>query len=197
MKPLQFSVLIPAAGASRRLGQAKQLLRCGTGTLIQNAINHAHAIGPVEIIVVTGAHADEVQAVAQDTPVRWVHNPRWPDGLGGSIATGVDNINPDSSAVLILLCDQWRIQARDLQTLVSTWHSAPERIVVAQAGGNYMPPVIFPSSCFKQLQTLKGDQGARSMIKLHHDLVTAVPLENAGFDLDTQTHLELFKSHKL
>jgi CTP:molybdopterin cytidylyltransferase MocA len=179
------------------LGQAKQLLRYRTGTLIQNAINHAKSIAPVEIIVVTGAHANEVQAAAQDTPVRWVRNPRWADGLGGSIATGAEHISSDSSAVLILLCDQWRIQDEDLQALVSTWHSAPQRIVTALAGGCYVPPVIFPSTCFSQLRALKGDRGARSLLHSHPGLVTAVPLENAGFDLDSAAHLDLLNSHNL
>lgn len=197
MNPLRLSVLIPAAGASRRLGQAKQLLRYGTGTLIQNAIKQAISVAPAEIIVVTGAHANEVEAAAQDSPVRWVHNPRWADGLGGSIATGADHISPDSSAVLILLCDQWRILGEDLQALVATWHCAPTRIVTALAGGCYMPPVIFPSACFGQLRALRGDRGARSLLQSQSGLLTPVPLENAAFDLDTTDHLNQLGSHIL
>lgn len=191
MKPLRFSVLIPAAGASTRLGQAKQLLRCGAVTLIQNAIAKAAACDPWEIIVVTGAHAFEVKAAAQDTPVRWVHNERWQDGLGASIATGAAEIDAGSSGVLILLCDQWRVGAGDLQALVSTWRSAPGRIVAAQAGGRYTPPVIFPSKRFGELCALEGDRGARSLLDSRPGLVTPVPLENAAYDLDTPAHLQL------
>ena len=197
MKPLRFSVLIPAAGASTRLGQAKQLLRCGAATLIENAIATAIACDPWEIIVVTGANAAGVKAAARDAPVRWVHNERWRDGLGASIAAGAAEIDADSNGVLILLCDQWRIGAGDLQTLVSAWRSAPGRIVAAQAGGHYTPPAIFPSDWFASLRALEGDRGARSLLASLPSLVTAVPLENAGYDLDTPAHLELLKNQSL
>lgn len=197
MNPLQLSILIPAAGGSRRLGQPKQLLRFGGGTLIQTAINNADSCSPAEIIVITGAHADEVRNAARDSPVHWVHNPEWPDGLAGSIALGAANIHPDSAGLLILLCDQWRIQTPDLLALVSAWHADPDSIIASQACDRHMPPVIFPSGLFKQLQTLKGDQGARSLLKAHPDWVTAVPLENAGYDLDTQDHLDLLKIYSL
>jgi len=194
---VQFSVLIPAAGASRRLGQTKQLLRYGAGTLIGNAIDSALACDPAEVIVVTGACAGEVRNAAHDKPARWVHNQRWQDGLGGSIATGVSAVDPASVGVLILLCDQWRIQAGDLQTLVSSWRSAPGRIAAAQAAGHFTPPVIFPARWFGQLRTLEGDRGARSLLTSQAGEVTPVALENAAFDLDTPDHLKLLKNQIL
>ena len=197
MTPLRFSVLIPAAGASTRLGQAKQLLRRGAVSLIQSAIDTAASCDPLEIIVVTGAYASGVRAAARDAPVRWVHNERWRDGMGVSIATGAAAIDPGSSGVLILLCDQWRIGAGDLHTLVSTWYSVPGRVVAAQAGGHYTPPVLFPSDWFDKLRSLDGDRGARSLLASRPGLVTPVPLDNAAFDLDTPAHLELFEDQSL
>ena len=197
MSDLLFSVLIPAAGASTRLGQAKQLVHYKSGTLIQNAVSRAGSIDPMEIIVITGANAKAVKEAVQRTPVRWIHNPDWTAGMGGSIAAGAAGINPQASGVMILLCDQWRLQTSDLQQLVITWRSAPERIVIAEAGGQYMPPVIFPSTFFIRLRQLKGDQGARSLIEAHPDLITAVAIENAAVDLDTRAQFHRLKNADL
>lgn len=190
----ELSILIPAAGASKRLGQAKQLVKYQAGTLIQNAVNAALSLAPHEIIVVTGAATQEVKDAVGDAldfpSIRWIHNPHWSTGMGGSIATGAGIVNPESRGLMILLCDQWRLRAADLQKLAKTWQAAPERIVVAEAGGRYMPPVIFPSACFKPLQELDGEQGARHLFKLYPELITSVTLENAAFDLDTQAHLD-------
>ena len=194
MSDLLFSVLIPAAGASTRLGQAKQLVHYKSGPLIQNAVNRADSIGPLEIIVITGANAKAVTEAVHQSPVRWIHNPDWSAGMGSSIAAGAAGINPVSSGVMILLCDQWRLQTSDLQALAKAWRSAPERIAIAEAGGRYMPPVIFPSTFFKRLQQLKGDQGARSLIKAHADLITAVAMQNAAVDLDNQDHFNHLKN---
>ena len=173
-----------------RLGQAKQLVRFKSGTLIQNAVNIAQSVSPLETIVVTGANAEAVQNAVQQTTVRWIHNRYWSAGMGSSIAAGTASINPDSSGVMILLCDQWRLQTSELRAMAEAWQINPERIVVAQAGSQYMPPVIFPSAFFKQLGKLEGDQGARNLIMAHPDLVTAMAMESAAIDLDTPKHLD-------
>ncbi|HEY5775053.1 MAG TPA: nucleotidyltransferase family protein [Xanthomonadales bacterium] len=185
----ELSILIPAAGASKRLGQAKQLVRYKNGTLLQNAINSASSIGPREIIVVTGAGVTSVQDAVQQAGIHWVHNHYWSDGMGSSIAVGASAISPGSSGVMILLCDQWRIEAQDIQLLADTWRSRMERIVCARAEGQNMPPVIFPASLFRRLRTLNGETGARKILKELSEKVTPIPLINAAFDLDTQADL--------
>ncbi len=190
MKHPSLSILIPAAGTSKRLGQAKQLVRYKGRSLLQNAVDVADSLSPLEIIVVTGSRATAMEDTLQDASVKWVHNPQWATGMGGSIAMGATAINPESTGLMILLCDQWRIQTRDLQELAQTWQSDPSRIVAAEADGHYMPPVIFPSACFEQLQALQGHEGARSLFKAFPERLTAVPMPHAAFDLDTQGQLD-------
>jgi CTP:molybdopterin cytidylyltransferase MocA len=185
-----LSILIPAAGASERLGQAKQLVQHQGTSLLQNAVNTAHSIDPLEIIVVTGANANAVKETVTHTPVRWVHNPDWSTGMGGSIALGAVAISPASTGLMILLCDQWRIQTIDLQKLAEAWQSDPERIVCARAEGINMPPVIFPVACFSELRQLQGPGGARGLIDKNSDLLYSMQTENAVFDLDTRVQLK-------
>jgi len=189
-----LSILIPAAGSSQRLGQAKQLLKYKAGTLIQHAIENAQSVTPGEIIVVTGANSKAINQAVQQTQVRWIHNPHWSSGMGGSIALGAASISPRSTGLMVLLCDLWQIQAEDLRKLAEIWQSNPAHIVCAQAKGLLMPPVIFPSSCFADLRCLKGDRGARSLLNKHAQLVTSVPMENAAFDIDTQAQLDQLKN---
>jgi molybdenum cofactor cytidylyltransferase len=190
LKHPSLSILIPAAGASERLGQAKQLVQYKGLSLLQNAVDVADSLSPLEIIVVTGSRATAIEDTLQDASVKWVHNPQWTTGMGGSIAMGATAINPESTGLMILLSDQWRIQTQDLQKLAQTWQSDPSRIVAAEAEGHYMPPVIFPSDCFDQLQALKGHEGARSLFKAFPEQLTAVPIPNAAYDLDTQDQLD-------
>ena len=190
MNESTLSVLIPAAGASTRLGQPKQLVIHQGKTLIHNAVNKAQALSPLEIIVVTGANAALTEIEIQQLPVRCLYNPLWSAGMGGSIALGTEAINPKSTGLMILLCDQWRLHTRDLQKLLAVWQSEPDRIVCARAEGINMPPVIFPSICFAELRALKGEQGARSVLQTHKSLLCPVTMKNAYFDLDTNKHLD-------
>jgi len=132
----ELSILIPAAGASERLGQAKQLVKHKGMALIQNAVNTAFSLDPREIIVVTGANAEAVKNAVLQPPVNWIHNPNWSNGMGGSVALGATAISPESTGLMILLCDQWKIRVSDLQLLAETWQSDPERIGRQHATGN-------------------------------------------------------------
>ena len=193
----QLSILIPAAGASKRLGQTKQLVRYKSVSLIQNAVNIAGSINPCEIIVITGHKASAVQNAVDQTPVHWVHNSNWSDGMGSSIAAGAAVVSHASRAVMILLCDQWRLETSDLRLMAETWRSNPERIICARANEQNMPPVIFPVSFLGQLQSLEGENGARDILGDKPEMLIPVPLKNASFDLDTTAGLSRLKSYDL
>ena len=189
MSRTSLSILIPAAGASQRLGRPKQLVMYQGKSLIQRAIENAESLTPREIIVVTGAGADEVKKAVQKTSAHCVHNPAWAGGMGGSIAAGASTIDKDANGLMILLCDQWSIRAQDLQLLAQVWLADTGRIVCAEAEGRFGPPVIFPASCFAALCGLQGDQGARSILDAHPGLLNSVPMKNAASDLDTPAQL--------
>jgi len=190
MTQTTFSILIPAAGASTRLGQPKQLVKHQGKTLINNVVNKAQSLSPLEIMVVTGANAELMETEIQKLQVRRLYNPLWSAGMGGSIALGAEAINPKSTGLMILLCDQWRLQTQDLQKLLVSWQSEPNRIVCARVKGINMPPVIFPSICFAELRALKGKHGARSVLQTYESQLCPVTMNNAGFDLDTSSHLD-------
>lgn len=190
MTTSELSILIPAAGASQRLGQPKQLLPYKGKPLIQQVVNCALSLSPREVIVVTGANVQGVQVALRKSPVRLVHNSGWSTGMGGSIALGAEAVNQQSGGLMIFLCDQWRIQLQDLHALVKAWQSDPGHIICAQAKAYRGPPVIFPASLFGELRKLKGENGAQSLLHAHEDRLRTITIENAAWDLDTKTQLE-------
>jgi len=185
-----LSILIPAAGASRRLGQPKQLVRYKGKTLIQQTVECAQSLSPAEIIVVTGAGETPIKETLRKYPVRWISNPQWAMGMGHSIAIGARAVDTASAGLMILLCDQWRIRPHDLRGLANTWQPDRERIVCARVQDRCCPPVIFPSACFEALGSLEGDRGAQGVLAANPKLLVHVPMANAAFDLDTPAHLD-------
>jgi len=186
---LRLSIIILAAGASQRLGQPKQLVKYKGKSLTQRAIQNAGSVAPHEILVITGAGAEAVQTEVQKTSAQCVHNPNWSNGMATSIAKGAQSVDESSQGLMILLCDQWRILPEDLKRLVKTWHNDPSMIVCSATKGHCGPPVIFPATYLEELAAMTGDHGARGIIKMHSDSVSQVMLENAAFDLDTNSQL--------
>jgi len=189
----RLSIVIPAAGASQRLGQPKQLVNFKGKSLIRQAIENAESLSPHEILVVTGADTEAVQAEVQKTTAKPVYNPDWSSGMGTSIACGARAVDDASDGLMILLCDQWRILPEDLHLLFETWLCNTQRIVCAATGSRCGPPVIFPSTLFQALSTLDGDHGAHSILRSHPDLVIPADLQNASSDLDTPSQLKELK----
>jgi molybdenum cofactor cytidylyltransferase len=161
--------------------------------LLRHTIETAESVSPGEIIVVTGSHDSEIRRVIDGGRAHWIFNRQWQKGMGGSIAAGAAAINSRSEAVMILLCDQWRINQHDLENLIDAWQANKETIVTAYSDRQMMPPVIFPACYFSELRKLSGDTGARSLLQKQPGRVKAIPLGNASFDLDDPEQLAALK----
>jgi molybdenum cofactor cytidylyltransferase len=181
-----------AAGASRRLGQPKQLVALGGEPLLRRQCRIAleAQVGPVAVIL--GCQATECAATIVDLPVVRHINQRWTEGLGASIrrAAGAA-VAADATGLLLLHVDQCRLTAADLRSLHAAWigsHGASA--CVAMHGDVFGPPVIFPSSCFAELLKLDGDAGARRVLStLPANALRRVIVPNAIHDLDVPAQL--------
>jgi CTP:molybdopterin cytidylyltransferase MocA len=179
--------LLLAAGGSERLGQAKQLVNLQGETLVQKAATLLLDVAS-EVVVVTGAYAPDVTREMKDMPVRTVHNIKWHAGMGGSIAAGMNALGVEPEGVLILLCDQWRITGKDLESLCRAWKAEPELVAAANWGTGYGAPAIFPRNLFTALSRLDSGQGAKGVIG-QQEIVRLIDMSNARYDLDTPEDL--------
>jgi molybdenum cofactor cytidylyltransferase len=178
-----------AAGASTRLGQPKQLIEINGVPMVAQAAQLMLEHCPAGVIVVTGAHASETEACLRNLQVEVIKNENWASGMASSIACGVMAFAGNTDAVLLMLCDQPRIQSTDLQQLVSTWRRQPEQICASAYNDTLGVPAIFPASCRYELSNLKADVGAQRLIR-SAESISIVEMPNAGFDVDTPEHLD-------
>ena len=177
----RITPLILAAGASRRLGQCKALLRYDGQTLLEHLLNKLAVAGFTPPVIVTGAWHDEIAAAHPEQAFH--QNMNWHKGIGHSIAFGVDRVSTLSDGVMITLVDQVAITASSFKLLRKRWESEPA-IAAAGYGGIVGVPAIFSREYFHQLSALDGDVGARHIIQHARD-VSVVPLAEGSIDIDT------------
>jgi CTP:molybdopterin cytidylyltransferase MocA len=177
-----------AAGGSSRLGRAKQLLTYAGEPLVHRGARLLTRITP-RVTVVTGASPDEVREALAGLDVEQVHNTRWREGVGGSIALAARQFEAETRAALILLCDQYGIGEEQLSGLSGAWREEPARIAAARWGERFGPPVIFPARFFPRLQRLRGDLGARQLLVEERARVNFVDLPRAALDVDDAADL--------
>lgn len=187
-RDLRIGAVVLAAGQASRFGSAKQTLPIKGVPMVRRVAMTALEAGLSPVVVVTGAHNEEVVRSLDGLAVHLAHNPDWSSGMGTSLAFGVAAATAREAslqAVLVLLADQPAITAADLCGMLDTRASAPERILAARYEGHLGPPCIFPRAIFEELTTLGGPHGARSLLERHVTLVDAYDLPMAAIDIDT------------
>lgn len=176
--------IVLAAGASSRLGRPKQLVLLRGQTLIARAAALARSLCGAGVIVVTGAHHDQVLDALQALDVTAVYNPRWREGMGASLRLGAAVTSDSATGLLVMLSDQPLIDEADMERLVGTWCAAPDEIAAAAYRDCVGVPAIFPRRCLEELKNLRGDKGAKQLLDRAASL-SQVEMPNAAFDLDT------------
>jgi len=193
----KFAAILLAAGPSTRLGQSKQLVRIEGESLVRRAVGLLRTQQPECITVVTGCEAESVEREVGDLSDNIAYNQNWARGMGASIACGVRNIPEDVDGILLMVCDQWRLESADISRLITSWKSDISRVYIAcwNEGQALVsgPPVVFPGSLKQELKFAQENRGARQIIDRNIDIVEFITMENAACDLDRPADLELLK----
>lgn len=184
---MKIAAIVLAAGASTRLGQPKQLVTYQGEMLIARATRLAHESGAACVIAVLGAKQELVQKHAHPGTLTVLH-PGWSLGMASSVRAGVQAVEqslPDADGVLLLACDQPAVTAEHLRLLMASL--AAHEVAASQYANRRGVPAAFRRSQFDALKQLKGDEGARSLLR--GESVAEVPLANGDFDIDTPDDL--------
>jgi molybdenum cofactor cytidylyltransferase len=182
-------VIVLAAGASTRFGSPKQLVRLKGRPLLHLAVSRAVEVAGQAVTVVLGANAADLAPLLRHTPATIVINRDWAEGMGSSVRTGIARLPAAADAALLMLADQPAVTAEDLRRLVATWRRQPQCMVAAHYAGTSGVPAIFPREDFAALGALRGDAGARALLKRGGERLVRVPLQSAAIDIDTPEDL--------
>ena len=191
------AVVLAAGAGSRFLGDRHKLAaevttELGTRPLVEHAIEHALAAGIGPVVVVTGA-APLALPPALAARVTVVANPAWADGQSSSIAAGIA-VAADLGAehVLVGLGDQPGVAPSAWRTVADASPEWP--IVVASYDGRRGPHPVRLHRSVWPLLPVSGDDGGRTVMREHPDLVHEVSCTGTAADIDTMEDVQRWKS---
>ena len=162
--------VVLAAGASRRLGQPKQLLTWQGKSLVRHAAEVALEAGLSPVVVVTGAFEEAVVEAVRDIPARVVHNPAWAGGQSTSVRRGLAELPSNVGGAVFLLVDQPFVSAPLIRALVEEHARTLAPIVAPLIDETRGNPVLFDRQTFSDFGLLEGDVGARTLFSRHRAL---------------------------
>jgi len=170
-----IAAVILAAGASTRLGEPKQLIMMGDETLLERAVRLADDAGCAPIVVVLGASSNRIMERCDIRPARVLVNSLWAEGMASSVRVGVSAAG-EADGVILIACDQPAVSASHLRALMVSGDTTAS----AYAGRRGIP-AYFPAASFAGLLLLRGDTGARDLLRHAH----AIDLPGGELDIDT------------
>ena len=176
--------LILAAGAGTRFGDSpKQLADLLGRPLLQWAVDAQCAVAELDpVVVVLGAHAEEVQAGVAFGRARTVVCHQWAEGQSASLRRGLREL-AGADRLVITLGDAPLVSAEVVSLLART--TPPARAVYDGRPGH---PVVLGAGQRDALAAATGDHGARDLLR------GATMVETghlcSGADVDTPDDLE-------
>lgn len=194
---MPIAAIILAAGASRRLGQPKQLVLLNGETLLERAVRLANEAGTAPVLAVLGAYRETICASIQFKHATLIVNDDWTDGISTSIHAGLRALDGETvrvSGALIMSCDQPRLTSEYLRNLIAAFAANNKTAIIASsyAGGQGIP-AIFPRAVFQDLRALRGDRGARTLLGDPPCRVLTLPFEGGNIDIDLPSDLDQLK----
>ncbi|MGF6860713.1 molybdenum cofactor cytidylyltransferase [Rhodobacteraceae bacterium MBR-64] len=183
-----IAILIPAAGASRRMRGTDKLLEPVNGVpLLRHQALRALQTGAPVLVTLPGDRPARRDCLA-DLPVRLITVPDPTEGIAASIRAGVAGLCDKAQAVMILLADLPEVTTDDLAAMIAAFRADPAQPILRACADDGTPghPVIFARRHFPALSRLTGDSGARAILARAPDLRPyPLPGTRATTDLDT------------
>ena len=192
-----IQLLLIAAGASKRMGKPKQLLAWGNESLVEHQIKVLLETKS-SLSVVLGAYSNKIIPIIEKFSVAIYLNEDWEKGMGTSIACGVKKLiekGPTVDGVLISLIDQPLITSAHFKKMLTLFQPGKDQIIVSNSNDGWSgAPVLFDATYFKELLKLKGDEGAKVIVKKYRNSAKLIDTADLLKDIDThEAYLELLK----
>ena len=189
--PSGVSAILLAAGAGSRFGGGKLLAKLGDRPLIEATLENLRDAPVDETIVVVGADAERLREICERNRVRTLENEDWERGQSTSVLAGLRACGEEVRAAVVLLGDQPLVRAGAVERLVAAFAEGA-KAAVATYGGRRRNPVLFSREIWPLLEAeLAGDEGARSVLRRHPELVVEVPCDGVGDPADVDTREDL------
>lgn len=180
--------LLLAAGAGRRMGGPKALLRDDDGVaFVVRGVDVLREGGCGRVTVVLGASAEEVRPLLAPLDVDVAVADDWDEGMGASLRTGLADPSLDGAdAVVVHLVDLPDVTSAVVARLLAKAPPAPGALARASYDGRPGHPVLIGRGHWAGVvASARGDRGAREYLRSHdHVLVECGDLAT-GMDVDT------------
>ena len=167
-----ISAILLAAGQSKRFGNKNKLfIKYNNKSLIQSALLNLLKSNVDNIIVVLGHDQAQIKKkIYKKKNIKIVINKKFNSGMASSINCGIKKLDKKTIGFFVCLGDMPKINKHIYNKLIFNFNKH-NNITVPYYKNKRGNPVIFPIKYKKKFIILKGDNGAKKLLKKNYQKV--------------------------
>lgn len=179
--------VLPAAGASRRMGRPKLLLPFGESTLVGSVVAALRGGGVEEIVLVIAAGDEDLRAWAEETGVTVAVNPDPDRGMLSSIQEGVAALGGTDVLLLVSPADLPNLHAETVALLIRRMKETGAPLGLPVHNGKRGHPLAIAPALIPEIGTLDLEIGLKQLRDRHEAELLEVEVGDAGVVEDVDT----------
>ena len=162
-----ITAILLAAGQSKRLKNENKLIKLFKKKLLINHILSSLIKSKVnKIIIVLGfEHLKVKKKLLKSKKIKFVINKNYKKGISSSIKTGLRSLAKDNKGFLIVQGDMPNITKTTINKIILLINKSLILIFLARFKNRVGNPIGFKKSMIKNINKIKGDRGAKNIIK--------------------------------
>ena len=184
---LRVAGVVPAAGASSRMGRPKALLDAGGRSFVAAVVGTLVGGGCDPVVVVIGAGQADVRRRAEGAGALVLENPDPGEGPITSLRLALAVLGPDADGVAVLPVDHPAVRAETVAVLLDALGDSGAPLILPTSGGHRGHPAVFHRRLFAELLDPALAGGARTVVHRHLQEASLVEVDDPGVlaDIDT------------
>jgi len=162
-----IKAILLAAGQSKRLKSENKLIKLyKKKPLINHSLNALHKSKVNKVIVVLGYQKKELQKlIKKNNKNIFTYNKEYKKGMASSIKAGLRKLNKKDKGFIIVQSDMPFIKSSDINKIYNSIKSKKYLVHVLKYRNRVGNPIGFDISIMKKFKKIKGDVGAKFMVK--------------------------------
>ena len=184
-----ITAILLAAGQSKRLKGENKLCKLYKGKPLINHILFSLIKSKVnKIIVVLGfEHLKIKMKLLRSKKINFVINKNYKKGMSSSIKTGLKKLPKNSQGFLIVLGDMPNITKTTINKICSLIARSDKEIILPKFKNRTGNPIGFKQSMIKNIYKIKGDRGAKNIIKKNNKKIKFLNINSKSILVNLNT----------
>ncbi|NTW71405.1 MAG: NTP transferase domain-containing protein [Eubacteriaceae bacterium] len=193
----RIAAIIVAAGFSSRMNAFKPLLEMGSSTIIEQAIHTFQQVGINEIIVVTGNHAERLEAHIAYTGAICLRSDYTKNKMFDSACLGLEYLKSKCDMAFFTPVDAPLFTIYSLKKMISRMNLLNNSVIIPCFLNEKGHPLLINSKCFEEILSYEGSSGMQGAIGRLEDLdLLNLPDPGLIMDADTPQDYEVLKRYE-